>query len=189
LADDRPVVALPDKEAAIQVLSLLLQRLAPPGLSTAAFFKESIRVELQDVSPDLLAPSAEDAAERIASAATAMIEHTVKPGESAWKIARDQHIPLRRLADANPGADLDNLWAGATLKVPRPAPPITVIARKEIEEQVEEEGYRRTRRVRITYENGAEVKRDVIGGRRPVPLAPPPARSREPWRWRDEIAE
>ena len=188
LADGELVVALPEQSEAVRTLSLLLTSLAPPGPNSAAYFKERVKVQAQNVPPEMLARSAEEAARRIADEAFTTAEHEVKSGESAWKIARDHEVTLPRLAHANPGVDLEKLQAGANLKIPGRRPSITVIVRKEIEEDVVQGAYRRTRKVRITYENGMEVRRDVIGGRLPVPSVRP-RRSSEPWRWRDEIPQ
>jgi LysM repeat protein len=190
LADGELVVALPEQSEAVRTLSLLLTSLAPPGPNSAAYFKERIKIQAQNVPPEMLARTAEEAAERVADVASSTDEHDVKPGESAWKIARDHEVTLPRLAHANPGVDLEKLQAGATLKIPGKLPSITVIARKEVEEEVDQGMYRRTRTVRITYENGMEVRRDVIGGRLPVPsVRPRRSGEREPWRWRDEIPQ
>lgn len=188
LADGELVIALPDQSEAVRTLSLLLTSLAPPGPNTTAYFKERVKIQAQDVPPETLARSAEEAARRIADEAFSTAEHEVKPGESAWKIARDQEVTLPRLAHANPGVDLEKLQAGAKLKIPGKLPSITVIARKEIEDEVSQGMYHRSRKVRITYENGMEVRRDVIGGGLPVPSVRPRPAS-EPWRWRDEISQ
>jgi LysM repeat protein len=188
LADGELIVALPDQSEAVRTLSLLLTSLAPPGPNTAAYFKERVKIQVQNVPPETLARSAEDAAQRIADVAASTAEHEVKPGESAWKIARDHEVTLPRLAHANPEVDLEKLRAGAKLKIPGRLPSITVIARKEFEEEVGPGPHGRTRKVRITYENGMEVRRDVIGGRLPVPSVRP-RRADEPWRWRDEIPQ
>ena len=188
LASGEVVAALPTQAEAVRTLSLLLTELSPPGRNTAVFFKEKVRVEMRDVPPDRLFPSAEEAVQRIVREASSGAEYKVKPGDSAWRLARDHQIPLSRLAQANPGVDLDALRSGAKLKIPGPLPPVTVVARQEIREEVGEAPDRRTRTVRITYENGVETKRDVLGPsgiRRMPPAVPPPAA--DPWRWRDEI--
>ncbi|MCJ7822936.1 MAG: LysM peptidoglycan-binding domain-containing protein, partial [Armatimonadetes bacterium] len=188
LADGELIIALPDQSEAVRTLSLLLTKLAPPGPNTTVYFSERVKIQAQDVAPDLLVHSADEAAERIADQASSTTEHEIKPGESAWQIARDHEVTLPRLAHANPEVDLEKLQAGAKLRIPGKLPSITVIARKEIEEEVGQGRSGRTRKVRITYENGMEVKRDTIGGRLPVPSARPRPAS-EPWRWRDEVTQ
>lgn len=188
LADGELVIALPDQSEAVRTLSLLLTSLAPPGPNTTVYFKEKVKVQARDVAPDRLVHSAEEAAEIVADEASSTSEHEIKPGESAWQIARDHEVTLPRLAHANPEGDLEKLRAGAKLKIPGRLPSITVIARKEFEEEVGPGTHGRTRKVRITYENGMEVRRDVIGGRLPVPSVPV-RRAGEPWRWRDEISQ
>jgi len=203
LANGELVAALPIQAEAVRTLSLLLTELAPPGRNTAVFFKEKVKVEMQAVAPERRFASAGEAVQRIVQEASSGAEYMVKPGDSAWRLARDHRIPLSRLAQANPGIDLDNLLAGAELKIPGAQPLLTVVARREVREEVEEVPDRRTRTVRITYENGVETKRDILGpsGVHRIPraapqraapqraapqrAAPPPAA--DPWRWRDEI--
>jgi hypothetical protein len=82
------------------------------------------------------------------------------------------------------------------VRIPGELPPLSVIARRDIEEPVTP-GSIRTQTVRITYENGVEVKRQVVQGAAPLPphpLAERTARAGEgsdaqPWRWRDERSE
>ncbi len=187
LADGELVIALPDQGQAVRTLSLLLKHFSPPEADASTRFKEQVNVEMREVSPASLVRDPEEALQRIVAEAAPKAEHTVVRGESAWKIAREYDVALKRLAHVNPEVDLDALPAGVKLKIPGRLPPITVLARREIEEEVVEGIYRRTRKVRISYENGMEVKREVIGGHRPVVAVPPPQRHREPWRWRDEI--
>ncbi|MCJ7751176.1 MAG: hypothetical protein MUQ65_08790, partial [Armatimonadetes bacterium] len=78
--------------------------------------------------------------------------------------------------------------------IPGELPPLTVIARREITEPVGSGASGRTRKVRITYENGVEVKRDSIGLSAPTSAARTPARpptrgATDPWRWKDEIPQ
>ena len=152
------VLGLPDQKEALKTLSAILRKFSPPGV-----FKEQVRVETRDVPPDKLYPSAEKALARIEQASAPKGEYEVRPGDSAWGIARKYNVPLSRLAAANPDANMDRVIAGERVKIPGELPPITVIARQEIEEQVGEGIGARTRRVRITYENGAVVSREVIG--------------------------
>jgi len=201
LANGEVAVALPNQQEAVKTLSLLLNKLAPPGPGITAYFKERVKVEMADVPVAKLAPSAEEAVRKIIASASPKAEYQVKAGDSAWKIARDLNVPLTRLAHANPDVNLDHLPLGAKLKLPGPLAPITVVARKEIVEEVGEGPHRGTQKVRITYENGVAVKREIIGRHRPLaepagptparpePVRPPAARRRAPdiWRWRDEI--
>jgi LysM repeat protein len=157
------VLGLPDQKEALKTLSAILRRFSPPGEEVKVFFKEQVRVETRDVPPDKLYPSAEKALAKIEQASAPKGEYEVRPGDSAWGIARKYNVPLSRLAAANPDANMDRVIAGERVKIPGELPPITVIARQELEEQVGEGIGARTRRVRITYENGAVVSREVIG--------------------------
>lgn len=200
LANGELVLALPTEGEAVRALSMLLHRFSPEVATSAAYFKERVRVETREVPPELLVASADAAVKRIVDEAAPRRAHEVEAGESAWQIARDRGVTLTRLQHANPGADLERLHVGQKLKIPGTLPPLTVVARREIEERVGEGPSARTRKVRITYENGMEVKREVIGRqvrRRPpqterereVPPAPDTSAPEQPWRWRDEVRE
>jgi len=191
LADGQPVIALPDQAEAVRTLSLVLKKFSPPDPHVTTYFKERVKVEMRDVPPDLMAHSADAALQRIAEETAPKARHEVKPGDSAWKIARDYDVSLDRLAHANPDLNLDRLRVGDRLAIPGGLPPLTVMAKKEIEEPIGEGPSRRYRKVRITYENGMEVKREVIARRAgTVSTRPRPARREDdPWRWRDEVPE
>jgi len=188
LANDQLVVALPTQGGAVETLSLLLARLAPTDQSDPpAFFKERVRIDLQAVPVELVARTPEDAVQHVLQASETQAVHEVLPGETGWQIARDYRVSLNRLRQANPDLDLDRLRADASLNIPGSEPGITVVARKEVQEQVGEGLSRRTQTVRITYENGVEVSREIIARRTAADLhraAPPPDRT--PWRGGDQ---
>ncbi len=163
VANGETVIALPTQQEAVKTLSLLLEEFAPPGVSGNVYFKEQVKVEMRDVPTDKLYSSAEKAIEKIAQATAPQQEYEVKPGDSAWKIASKFGVTLSRLAAANPDLDLNRVILGAKIKIPGELPPLTVVARKEIEQPNSAGG---VRRIRITYENGAEIKRETIGERR-----------------------
>lgn len=197
VANGEVLLALPDEAEAVRTLSLILREFAPSELTGTVYFRENVRIEMRGVSPTLLYDSASAAMEKITEDAAPRASHTVTPGDSAWKISRDYDVPIARLAAANPDLDLERLPVGAKVRIPGELPPLTVIARRDVEEPVAP-GSSRLQKVRITYENGVEVKRQVI--QRAAVLAPPrpPApkaagtseeASAEPWRWRDERSE
>jgi len=208
-ANGEVVIALPSQDEAVKTLFLLIRDLRPPaGAGIPTYFKEQVRVQMADVPPTKLAPSADEAFRKIVASASPRAEYRVKPGDSAWKIAGEHNLPLSRLAQANPDLNLDHLRAGDRLKLPGPLPPITVVAQKDIFEEVGEGPAQVTQKVRITYENGVEVKREIIGRRphtlealrrppvtaappRPTPSSPPPAERRagDIWHWKDEIPQ
>jgi len=197
VANGELVLALSDQEEAVRTLSLLLKRLSPAGPIASTYFKERIKVEMRDVAPDKVVESAEEAVRKLSEAASPKGEHEVKSGDSAWGIARQYGVSLNRLGHANPGRDLERLRVGDKLKIPGMLAGLTVVATKEIEEKVGEGPRQRAQKVRITYENGVEVSRQVIGRERlrvegvapPSERAPLPRRGRDIWRWRDEIPE
>jgi len=170
LVNGEIVVGLPSRDEAVRTLSVLLKEFSPPGGDASTAFKENVKIDTRQVGADSFAPSAAAAAERIVEAASPRSSHEVRPGETAWKIALDYHVPLSRLAAANPDANLDRIRAGDQLKIPGELPPLTVLARREIKESLPNG---RTQTVRITYENGVEVSRDVIGRQAPLRGAAP----------------
>jgi len=187
VANGEVVLALPDQQEAVMALSLMLEEFTPAGENTTVYFKEHVKVEMRDVAPDKLHPSAEKAVAKIAEASAPKGDYEVQPGDSAWKIAQKQGVSLSRLAAANPGVNLDRVRAGERLKIPGELPPLTVVARKEVEESVGEGPTARTRKIRITYENGAEVNREVIGPHI-RPAGPLERRGRELRRRGDDVS-
>jgi len=195
------VLAVPTEEQAVTALSMLLKEFSPKDQAGTVYFRENVKIDTRDVPPDLLYPSAEAALAKIVEASSPRAEYKVKAGDSAWKIARDHDVTIGRLAAANPEKDMNNVQIGDSLKIPGELPPLTVIARAETTEEMDPPGSGRTRKIRITYENGVEVKREVIS--RSAPIAPPsplvPRRRpndalttrgvSDPWRWRDEVRE
>jgi len=159
------VIGLPSKTEALQALSLLLRELSPPIQGVQASFKENVKVKEREVPADRFAPAAAAAVERIMKAAAPKGSHEVRPGETGWKIALDYHVPISRLAAANAGANMNRIRAGDKLKIPGELPPVTVVARQDTKEEIAP-GVSKT--VRVTYENGVEVSRDVVARERPA---------------------
>lgn len=168
LANGEVVVALPETAEATRTLSLILQEFTPKGEGFTSVFKEEVRVERRLVPLDRYVRTAREAVAKIRQAEEPARTHEVKPGETAWKIALAEGVPLDRLQRANPGLDLNRLRAGAQVKIPGKGAPITVISQKEILEPGGEGPRRRLQVVRLTYENGVQVSREVIGYR-PLP--------------------
>ncbi len=157
------VLALPDQKEAVQTLSGILRRFSPPGGRATPYFKEQVKVETREVPPDKLYPNADKALARIVEASQPKGSYEVKPGDSAWKIAGEFGVPLSRLAAANPELDMDRVIVGQKMKIPGELPPLTVLAREEVVETIGEGPGAPRRKVRISYENGAEVEREVVG--------------------------
>jgi LysM repeat protein len=179
LANGQVVVVLGSKAEAAKTLSRLLSEFAPAGTGFRTVFKEDVKIEMREAPADRFAASAEAAVERIREETAPASVHEVRPGETAWKIALEAHVSVTRLAQANPGMDTNKLRAGDQIKIPGKAAPITVIAQKETQEPIGEGARRRLQVVRVTYENGAQVSREVIGYRRIVAPGNSPARRPE----------
>jgi LysM repeat protein len=180
LANDQIVIGLPDQKEAVTALSFLLNALSPSDEDVTTVFQEKIKIEVRPVPTDRFVASARAAVEKLREESSPKRTHQVQPGETAWQLARQNQVSLSRLAQANPELDLDRLRAGDQLNIPGQPLPITVIAKKEIQEQVGEGPLRRTQTVRITYENGVEVRRQVIGRQRLPARAPISRGLREP---------
>jgi len=183
IANGEVVLALPDQREAVKALSAILRRFSPPGENTRVYFKEEVKIETRDVPPGQLCPSAQEALQTIEQASRPKGEYEVRPGDSGWRIAGQHHVPLSRLAAANPDVDLNRVRAGQRLKIPGELPPLTVVARKEIQQPLGDGPEAPTLRVRIVYENGAVISREVVGrpprhGARTPPPATRPHRPR-----------
>ncbi len=164
LVNGELVIGLPTRTDAIRTLSKLIQELSPNVSDIQAAFKESVKIEDRQVPADRFAASAEAAVEKVLKASAPKGSHEVKPGETGWKIALLYRVPVSRLAAANPEVDLGRIHAGEKLMIPGELPPITVVARRDVREEL---GPGVSKTTRITYENGAVVSRDVIGRERP----------------------
>jgi LysM repeat protein len=164
LVNGELIIGLPARADAIQTLSRLLQKLSPNVSDVQTAFKESVKIEDRQVPTNRVADSAEAAVEKVLKASAPKGTHEVMSGESGWKIALSYRVPVSRLAAANPGVDLGRIQAGEKLMIPGELPPITVVARKDVREEL---GPGISRTTRITYENGAVVSRHVIGRERP----------------------
>lgn len=179
LADGELVVGLPTQEEAVRALSMLLRHFSPPDPEARAFFREQVKVVRQRVPVERFCASAEELIEKLQQAAESRETYTVRAGDRAWKIAEQHGVSLTRLGHANPSVDLDRLRVGDKLRLPGELPPVTVVARRQVEERVGG----RIQVVRITYENGVEVRREVIGRRA---AAEPPSEG-PPRRWWEEL--
>ena len=165
LADGQVVVALPSKAEAAKTLSLFLREFAPAGGGYRTVFKEDVRVEVRRAAMDRFAESPEAAVAKVREETAPVGTHEVEPGETAWEIALEAHVPLSRLAQANPEMDMNKLRAGDEVKIPGKAAPITVVAQKEVQQPTGQGARRRMQVVRLTYENGVQVSKEVIGYR------------------------
>jgi LysM repeat protein len=192
IAEGQLVVGLPDQEQAVKTLSLILREFSAGEATAPPYFKENVKVDMRNVPAGKFCATAQEALTRILEESAPKAEHKVVQGDSAWKLAQRYDVSLSRLAAANPDFDMNRLQVGQTLKIPGELPPLTVIAHREVESPAGQGEGGRSQKVRITYENGVEVKREVIARRirRQEAPQPPSAGGRsDPWRWRDEIRQ
>jgi LysM repeat protein len=180
VADGQVVVGLPSQEEAVRALSLLQQAFAPSGLGVTTVFKENVHLEKRNIAADEMVTSAQAAVEKIRAGLKPKGIHEVKPGETGWKIALDSHVPLSRLAQANPDMDINRIRAGDRVNIPAEGAAITVIARKDVERETGLGPRRSVQVVRVTYENGVAVAREVVGHRRIAAEGGPLRRPRSP---------
>ena len=173
-ANDQLIVGLPNRQEAVSALSRLLTELSPRGPEVTRAFRERVRVAETQIPVRLYLDSADRVMEKVREMTAPRGTHAVQRGDTAWKISRIYHVSLDALAYANPGVDLGRLHEEDRLTIPGGAPPVSVIARREIEETV---APGKTQTVRITYLNGRETERAVVRrSRREEPSRPAPRR-------------
>lgn len=137
--DGNAVVALKSEDAAKRVLERVKADLSTGlgKLSAAPEFKEKVEIRLEPTTEDI---SADD------ETAIALLEgkeaegdgtHVVKPGQTAWSIARQHNLSLGDLKRLNPSIDLHRLRVEQRLVVAGVGQPVvTVMAEGEKVEEV-----------------------------------------------------
>lgn len=88
-----------------------------PELAEEPSFKDEVRVVRRPVSDALYRPSVEGLADLLRRSASGAPTHTVAPGDTGWRIARQAGITLEELQSLNPGRNLDRLDPGDQVRV------------------------------------------------------------------------
>ncbi|MGQ9456351.1 MAG: G5 domain-containing protein [Armatimonadota bacterium] len=139
--DGKPVVAVPSRSTAGEVLELAKMRFGKlaKNLCEEPQFKEDVAVEYMLVPPNIYKKTPEEAVEYLFN--TRDIQHkediyTVQSGDVASKIARRFGLTMEELCFLNPNKDLNHLQIGDKIQIKkpvRPSPKLTVIVRDQLE--------------------------------------------------------
>ena len=185
--DDKPVVYLPDRQLAQEVLDEVKRRLTPDvkgEIVREPTFRENVAIveAQQPVDPSRVVWQLDEAVERLINPPR---YHIVKKGDTPAAIARRYGISLKKLYALNPGLKGRDLRVGEKLVVGRGAPKVTVVTVLEVKKTEEvppptqkvptaalpagktsvategEPGERRLT-LHITYENGRRIKAKTV---------------------------
>jgi LysM repeat protein len=167
LINHKPLVALPDKDAAQATLDAVRKHYAdmPPNdpLVDKPSFQEKVEIERERVPTALAKPSADEAAPLLWTSPPAKT-YTVQPHDTGWSISRKFHMEFADFLRANSGHDVNRLAPGDTVNVSKTYPPLTVVVRKQTEKEEpiiqgaaeSAAGLRRVTMIK-TYINGVET--------------------------------
>jgi LysM repeat protein len=183
-----PVVALPEPAQADAVIAALKQKAAGPlkALETPPDFKEPIEVRAEPAPAELWGDRETALGLLSGAGAEEGGVHTVRPGESAWQIARRSRTSIAQLKSLNPGVNLERLKVGQQLQLGKAAAPlVTLVTTGTLTETipapygvivqrhpkmfvgktvVKRAGRPGAQRItyRVTVENGKVVRREVV---------------------------
>jgi len=141
IVDGKPVVALPSRTIAGEVLDLAKFKFGKLAINLAEEpqFKENVTVDIAPVNPEIYCKTAEEAIERLFAPAERSTQdsiYTVKKGDIAASIAARHGISLEKLWALNPGVNLHKLQVGDKIRVrtTQPGKPkLTVIVRDQFD--------------------------------------------------------
>lgn len=195
--DGRRRLAMLSEAAATQVLETLKARYAGKqgNLVDEARFKENLDIRREYVPAGEICPSVEEGVRLLSGGTAQAATYRVQPGDLAVHIAKRHHLSLAQLQALNPGRQLDRLKVGEELQVASSKPLLTVVTVEEksfeapvpppvrtVPDATLAAGQRLVRHpgkpgksriwVRLTLENGREVKREKVAEevlRPPIP--------------------
>jgi LysM repeat protein len=141
IVDGKPVVALPSRTIAGEVLDLAKFKFGKLAVNLAEEpqFKENVTVDIAPVNPEIYCKTAAEAIERLFAPAERSTQdsiYTVKKGDIAASIAARHGISLEKLWTLNPGVNLHKLQVGDKIRVrtTKPGKPkLTVIVRDQFD--------------------------------------------------------
>ena len=144
IADGQPVVAVPSREVAGEVLDLAKLKFGKivANLAEEPQFKQNIRVDVAAVSPSIYRKTAREAVEYVFSERAPVMQdgiYIVRGGDIASSIAARNGLSLEDLRAMNARTDLDRLQIGDKLRIKTTAAPkarLTVVVRDQ-DERVE----------------------------------------------------
>ncbi len=169
----QPSIGLPTADAANNVLSLVRQHylvMPPPGkIIGAPAITQAVTIVRLPVNPDRALSDPQAAAAYFWTPPPAKT-YVVQLGDRGYNIAIKHHISFTDFLLANAGHDMNKLHPGDIVNIQRMPPTLTVIVKKH-EERDEPilphtppaaAGVRHVIYV-VTYTNGVETGRDIIG--------------------------
>ena len=141
IVDGKPIVAVPSRTAAGEVLDLAKLKFGKlaRNLSEEPQFKEKVTVDIAAVSPAIYRSTAEEALAYVFEPRREEPRdavYVVKRGDLAGEVASRFNLKLAELWALNPGVNLHHLQIGDRIRVkcaPRPAAKLTVIVRDQSE--------------------------------------------------------
>lgn len=140
IVDGQPVVAVPDKATAGEVLELAKRKYGEmaKNLAEEPQFKENVTVDIAAVDPAIYRKNAADALKYVFSdTATVSREeaYTVAKGDVAGAIASKCGVKMADLASMNPRVDLNKLQIGDRIRIKTTSakPKLTVVVRDMVE--------------------------------------------------------
>ena len=173
LVNGHSSIGLPTAEAAAQTLSIVkhhFEAMPPEGpVSGDTEFVDRVVVERLGLDSAQLRTDPNDAAAYFWTPRQVKT-YTVQPHDTGFSIARKSHIAFSDFLSANAGRDLNRLHPGDTVNVSKTTLLIHVLVHKQVQttESVisnvpESEAGRQRVTYDVTYINGHETKRRVLG--------------------------
>lgn len=139
IVDGKPIVAVPDRKTAGEVLELAKMRFGQmvKNLVEEPQFKENVTVDVAAIDPALYCKTAEQAIKLIFDSREPIKKdavYVVENGDVASSIASRNNLSLHELTLLNPGVKLDHLQIGDKIKIKQTQarkPGLTVIVRDQ----------------------------------------------------------
>ncbi|MCE5313669.1 MAG: G5 domain-containing protein [Armatimonadota bacterium] len=122
IVDGRPIVAVPDRKTAGDVLELAKMKFGQmaKNLAEEPQFKESVKVDVAAIDPALYCKTAEQAVKLIFHSPVPVRRdaiYVVENGDVASSIASRHGLSLAELESLNPGITLDRLQIGDKIRI------------------------------------------------------------------------
>jgi hypothetical protein len=173
MVNDKPSLGLPTQDAADQTLALVKQHFAdmPPkaDLIGDPQFRDKVVVKYAAVSISRARSTADEAAPYFWTPPPVKTA-VVKPGDTGTRIARRYHLSLTDFITANSSINVNKLMPGDMVNVEKMPLLLTVRVKKRLGQdesivanESESQGGRRHVSYVVTYLNGQETRRDVLG--------------------------
>lgn len=175
LVDDKPVVALPDREKADEALKLakVFYEKSLDNINGDSVFKENVYVNRAFVPLEMVCSTPEEAVNVLTAETVPPTVHIIKRGDRAIHIARDYDISISTLKNLNPDINMEQLTEGEQLMISPGEKPLTVVTKafvtKTISLDSPSDAHRRRSgmgkrisKVMATYENGIPVDEEIL---------------------------